>query len=95
LSRGGLAEVPDGPGVYELGDEGGNVVYIGSSGQDGTLFSRIARHLSEDETNACIRGRARRFRFEETDDYIRRELDLLAAYQQEHSRRPICNEEAP
>lgn len=95
LTRGALAVVPDSPGVYELGDGGGNVLDIGSSGQDGTLLSRLAGHLSDAEDNGCIRERARQFRFEETGDYIRRELDLLADYQREHSRRPICNEAAP
>lgn len=95
LTRGALASVPDSPGVYELGDAEGTVLYIGSSGQDGTLLSRLSRHLSAQEDNPCIRERARQFRFEETADYIRRELDLLADYQREHSRRPVCNEAAP
>lgn len=71
-------------GVYELGSEDGDVLYVGAAdarsrfGLRGELESRI--------------GQAPMFRLEVTTMYATRQLELLMQHQAEHGAYPSMNE---
>jgi|SRR5579862_1544801 predicted GIY-YIG superfamily endonuclease len=75
------------PGVYELGDENGIVVYIGSSDD---LKRRLTEHLNE-EPYSCIRQNATQYRIEYTAEYEKREGELHRAHIGRHRKPPKCN----
>jgi len=77
----------DEPGVYELGDARGAVVYIGSSDQ---LRRRLKEHLGE-APFSCLRRHAMQYRVEHTATYAARERELLAQHQHLHGHAPLCN----
>lgn len=87
-------EIPPVTGVYELGDEEGNVIYIGYAGgrEPFGMRGRIERHFSEEEGNAVVRERARRYRYEVNAQYLTRHIELLTRYRDEHGRLPEGNE---
>ena len=86
-------ELPGNLGVYELGDEAGEVLYIGYAGGRSLLGLRgvLADHFSEREPNALIRERARSFRYEINQMYLTRWIDLLTRYRDAHGRLPPAN----
>jgi excinuclease UvrABC nuclease subunit len=79
---------PEAPGVYELGDFNGSVVYLGSSGN---LKRSIARKASGQEP--CIEGRAVWFRYEQTPAFVARFRELLWEYREAEGGLPLHNHE--
>lgn len=84
-------------GVYELGDEAGDVIYIGYAGTRALfgLRGKLADHFSDSEPNPVIRERARRFRYEVNMMYYSRWVDLLSRYQEDHDMLPAANQHDP
>jgi formate dehydrogenase beta subunit len=73
-----VAAVPEAPGVYELFDEGGEVIQI-----KGT--PNLKRSLEEE----LAKGRpSLRFEFDENPMYSQRESELIQQYLQKHGRMP-------
>jgi hypothetical protein len=81
----------DDPGVYELGDKNGTVIYIGSSSE---LRRRLKEHLNE-ASNTCIRQNTTHYRIEYTAAYKGRERELVQAYVRMHGKPPACNDSTP
>ena len=75
------------PGVYELGNENGTVVYIGSSDD---LKRRLTEHLNE-EPFTCIRQNATRYRIEYTAEYENWERELHRVHIAAFGKAPKCN----
>lgn len=75
------------PGVYELGDENGIVVYVGSSDD---LKRRLSEHLNEDPST-CIRQNATKYRIEYTAEYENRERELYRVHIATYGKVPRCN----
>jgi hypothetical protein len=78
----------DAPGVYELGNPGKNVIFIGSSPQ---VRSSLLAHLQE-PAGSCIRRFATRYRIEYIDDFKKREDDLYNEHLRLHGKLPRCSE---
>lgn len=80
-------------GVYEIADESRNVLYVGQAGGNSTygLRGKIAEHFSPDEPNPVLRERARYFRYEVSNMYVSRYLEILGRYREEHGRLPEGN----
>ena len=78
----------DGPGVYELGNPGKNVIFIASSSK---IRSSLLEHLGE-SAGSCIRRYATRYRVEYTASYRKREEELFAEHVKQHGKLPRCNE---
>ena len=78
----------DEPGVYELGNPGKNVVFIGSGRQVRNL---LLRHLDE-PAGSCIRRLAARYRIEYTPDFKKREEELFQEHVRLHGKLPRCSE---
>jgi len=76
------------PGVYELGDQNGIVIYIGSSDE---LKRRLTEHLNEEATT-CIRQNATHYRIEYTADYENRERELYRVHVATYGKPPQCND---
>jgi hypothetical protein len=89
-----LKELSGSYGVYELGDEAGEVIYIGYAGGKSLfgLRGKIADHFSEREPNPIIRDRVKRFRYEVNSMYYSRWVDLLARYREDYDKLPPGNE---
>lgn len=88
-----LKQISGSNGVYELGDEAGNVIYIGYAGSRALfgLRGKLADHFSERETNPVIREQARRFRYEVNAMYYSRWVDLLMRYKEDYEELPPGN----
>ncbi len=81
----------DDPGVYELGDSDGTVIYVGSSI---AVKRRLQEHLSV-STDPCIKKRAVKYRVEYTHRYEDRERELYDEHVRLHGRPPVCNAVRP
>jgi predicted GIY-YIG superfamily endonuclease len=81
----------DHPGVYELGDKSGMVVYIGSSNE---LRRRLMEHLNE-MAHTCIRQNTTRYRIEYTANYGKREQELYKSHVATYGKPPKCNDSRP
>lgn len=81
----------DAPGVYELGDGNGAVVYVGSSN---AIRRRLREHLGESGTS-CIKRSAAKYRLEYTPNYAAQERQLYDEHVRRHGRPPQCNEVRP
>jgi GIY-YIG catalytic domain len=81
----------DDPGVYELGDKDGNVVYIGSSNE---LRRRLKEHLNE-ASYTCIRQNTTHYRIEYTPNFQNRERELYAGHVRIYGKPPECNNSRP
>lgn len=79
---------PEAPGVYELADFNGSVVYLGSSGN---LKRSIARKASGQEP--CIEGSAVWFRYEQTPAFVTRLHQLLRRHAEANGGPPLHNHE--
>lgn len=81
-------------GIYELADENQNIIYVGMAGGASIygLRGKIAVHFGPDEKNPVIRDRARYFRYEITNMYLSRLVEVLGRYREEHGRLPEGNE---
>ena len=90
----GAREIAAATGVYEIGDEEGQVVYIGYAGGSSAfgLRGEIGRRFSPDEANPVLRQRARLFRCEVNTAYMSRWRELLILYREEHGALPPANE---
>ena len=77
----------DEPGVYELGNTLGAVVYIGSADQ---LKRRVNEHLAESGT--CIKRNASLYRVEYTHDHVSRARQLLDEHVKANGVPPVCND---
>ena len=88
-----LKELSGSNGVYELADEGGNVIYIGYAGSKARLGLRgkLADHFSEGELNPVIRDRVAQFRYEVNSMYYSRWVDLLARFREDYEKLPDGN----
>lgn len=75
------------PGVYELADGEGMIVYIGSAPN---LLACLKKHLRE-PTTACIRRQTEAFCIGYTDDYKAHEQLLLRLFWEIFGGRPRCN----
>lgn len=78
----------DEPGVYELGDDNGAVVYVGSANE---LRRRLMEHLNE-AAYSCIRQNVTQYRIEYTAHYENRERELYRAHVAMHGKPPKCND---
>jgi GIY-YIG catalytic domain len=78
----------DVPGVYELGDVVGTVVYIGSSQE---VRKRLLEHLSEVEST-CVRRNATQYRIEYTYECENRERELYKLHVATYGKPPRCND---
>jgi hypothetical protein len=74
-------------GVYELADDGGEVIRIGYAGGQ----SRLGLG---GELNGHV-GAAASFRYEVTTAYMSRYLELLMVHWHDHGRLPAGNDEDP
>jgi excinuclease UvrABC nuclease subunit len=82
---------PEAPGVYELGDFNGSVLYTGSSGN---LKQSVARQANGQDPR--IGERAVWFRYEQTATFVTRLDELLSEYEDAHGTLPPRNgEDAP
>jgi len=81
----------DDPGVYELGNENDQVIYIGSSNE---LRRRLREHLNE-PSGTCVKRHAKKYRIEYTWDYKTRERQLYDEHVRVYGRPPICNDVRP
>jgi excinuclease UvrABC nuclease subunit len=79
------------PGVYELGDRNGAVIYIGSSDE---LMRRLKEHLNE-APHTCIRQKTTHYRIEYTADYTSREQELYRYHLATYGKPPECNNSRP
>jgi GIY-YIG catalytic domain-containing protein len=88
-----IASERDVPGVYELGNAAGQVIYIGGS-------SKIRRRLREhwiDSTTSCVKRNTTQYRVEYRVDYLARERELYELHVKVHAAPPLCGSgvEAP
>lgn len=81
----------DDPGVYELGNDAGSVVYIGSSNE---LRRRLLEHLNE-AAGTCIKRHTTKYRMEYTKDYKVRERELYDEHVRINGKPPQCNDVRP
>ncbi len=81
-------------GIYELADENHEIIYVGMAGGQSIygLRGKIAGHFSPNESNPVIRERARYFRYEITNMYLSRLVEVLGRYREEHGQLPDANE---
>ncbi len=81
-------------GVYEIADEGGEVVYIGFAGGRSLfgLRGELKKHF-EGTANATTAERGRRFRYEVNMQYMSRFRDLLQRFNEDNGRLPPGNEQ--
>ena len=78
------------PGVYELADAERRLLYIGQSARD--VPDRIRQHLVK---SACIRERARFWRYAPSRVPQAQEAALLARHLEIHGALPPCNRATP
>jgi hypothetical protein len=85
--------LPGTVGVYELGDAGGAVIYIGYAGGRSITGLRgvVVSHRGSEETNPIIRSRLTSVRYEVTTSYLTRHLELLSRYREAHGALPEGN----
>jgi hypothetical protein len=83
-------QIPGTVGVYELGDDDGNVIYIGYAGGRSLMGLRGAILSHADGREASL-SQARRFRYEVTTNYLIRRLELLARYAEDEGELPSAN----
>lgn len=79
---------PEAPGVYELSDFNGSILYVGSSGN---LKRSIARQANGQAPG--LEGRATWFRYEQTAAFATRLPQLLLEYEQVDGALPPYNGE--
>ena len=79
------------PGVYELGNAAGEVIYIGSSSE---LRRRLKEHWHE-PNGTCVRKNTTQYRLEYRPDYLAGERELFEQYVRDYGRPPLCNEARP
>jgi hypothetical protein len=82
-----VARLPGHMGVFELGDENGNVLYIGFAG--GLSLFGLRGELRALIGNSSATG----FRCEVNTAYLTRYQELLMAHVAEHDRLPVENSE--
>ena len=76
------------PGVYELGNPGKNVIFIGSSTN---LRLSLLEHLNS-QSGSCIHRFVTRYRVEYTKDFAAREDALFQDHLKTHGKLPRCND---
>ena len=76
----------DAPGVYELGDVHGTVLYIGSAMQ---VKRRLMEHLKE-PPGSCLHGKVRQYRVEYTQNFKAREQQLFESHVALCGHSPEC-----
>jgi hypothetical protein len=74
------------PGVYELGNAAGEVIYIGSSAN---ICRRLREHWIEPSTS-CVKRHTSQYRVEYCSDYVARERELYDSHLRLHSKPPLC-----
>lgn len=94
MSETQLRDIPGTVGVYEIGDQNRETIYIGYAGGRSAfgLRSAIGEHFSSGESNSVIRGQSLYFRYEVTTSYLIRRLELLAFHRSVAGRLPEANE---
>jgi hypothetical protein len=88
FTKGNVDKSPDEPGVYCL-LRNRVVIYYGEA-HDGTIRSRLQRHLSGAE-GRCTQ-QATHYKREVCDDPEAREIELLMEYRLRNGRLPACND---
>ena len=79
------------PGVYELADAAGTIVFIGGTSD---IKRRLLEHLHED-VHSCCRRHATQYRVDYRRDFAAEEQRLYDAFVLQHRVPPICNERRP
>lgn len=87
-------DLPGTVGVYELGTEEGETLYIGYAGGRSLfgLRGEIGAHFSDGELNPALQGRLSLVRYEVTTNYLVRHVELLSRYREDAGRLPAGNE---
>jgi predicted GIY-YIG superfamily endonuclease len=75
------------PGVYELANAAGDVIYIGGSDD---LRRRLKEHWNEPRTT-CVKTHAARYRVEYRRDFLARERELYDEHMRIFGAAPLCN----
>jgi hypothetical protein len=86
--------LPGNLGVYEIGDDAGNVLYVGYAGGRTRFGLRetIPACFDAMNPNPVLRARARAYRYEVNQMYMTRWIDLLTRHRDAHGRPPEGNE---
>ena len=90
-----IQSIPAVLGVYELGDAGGAVIYVGFAGarEPFGMRSRLLHHFGDAETNRVISDSASQYRWESTQQYTSRHVELLMQHLRDHDDRlPAAND---
>ena len=74
------------PGVYELGNAAGEVIYIGSSSD---ICRRLREHWIE-PPGSCVKRNTTQYRVEYRSDYLARQRELHESHLKLHSKPPLC-----
>ena len=77
------------PGVYELGNAAGEVIYIGSSAN---ICRRLREHWVE-SSDSCVKRNTTQYRVEYRSDYQARERELYESHVKRNSKPPLCSGE--
>src|SRR5690242_3576823 len=80
----------DTPGVYQLADSKGEIIYIGSSNE---VKQRLMQHLQE-SADSCLKRNAVQFRVEYLADFESREQQLFEEHLAAYGAPPRCNRAA-
>ena len=87
LSAASLRRVAGHLGVYQLGSDDGEILYIGVA----NALSRFGLAGELERALADPPAGATRFRIEVTMSYHSRHAELLSAFQHDHGRLPVAN----
>jgi predicted GIY-YIG superfamily endonuclease len=74
------------PGVYELGNAAGEVIYIGSSAN---IRRRLRQHWVA-SGDSCVKRHATQYRVEYRSDYRARERELYDLHVRRYAKPPLC-----
>ncbi|MFH1741710.1 MAG: hypothetical protein ABIH23_22110 [bacterium] len=85
LARTETNKVPERGGVYEIGDAGQNVIYVGKA-EAGQLRKQIGSHIM-DRSNPVIKAKAKFFRFQITPNVSNEHKALLEGFKKSHGNR--------
>ena len=81
----------DSGAVYQLADDLGTIIYIGSSN---ALLQRLKEHLGED-AKSCIKTNAKKYQRDYREDYAAEELRLYDVFVRMNGQQPKCNTVRP
>jgi len=82
-----VEQAPEKPGVYEMGDKDGNIVYIGQSND-------VHRRLQEHTSPKPPKG-VKSIRFQRVTNPHSKERQMLRAFERNTGRLPKLNKQSP